>query len=77
MRAGDRVLVVDGVCKGDVGVVKGPSPYTFDGERCWYVQLDAYSYQSTIRETFLIPEPGKSDEDVLACLRNVSLPEST
>lgn len=72
-----RCLVVGGVCRGDVGVVVGPSKYTYDGERIWRVQLDDYTYESQIRETFLVPEPTKSDEDVLGPLRNIALPEST
>jgi hypothetical protein len=70
LRKGVRVLVVEGACRGDVGGVVGPSPYTFDGERVWFVQLDGFKYQSQIRETFLAPEPTKSDEDVLGPLRN-------
>jgi ribosomal protein L24 len=70
VKAGDRVLVIGGACRGDVGAVKGLSPYTFEGERVWFVQLDGFKYQSQIRETFLAPEPTKSDEDVLGPLRN-------
>jgi hypothetical protein len=66
---GVRVLVVEGACRGDVGVVNGLSPYTFHRERVWFVQLDGFKYQSQIRETFLAPEPTKSDEDVLGPLR--------
>jgi hypothetical protein len=66
----DRVMVIEGVCRGDVGIIKGPSKYTYDGEQIWLVQLDGYTYESTIRESFLVPEPAKSDEDVLGPLRN-------
>lgn len=69
-RPGDRVQVTGGVCEFDVGTIKGPSPYTFSGERVWFVQLDGYSYVSTIREAFLAPEPTRSDDDVMAPLRN-------
>jgi hypothetical protein len=72
---GRRVMVINGACRGDVGEARGPSPYTFDGERVWFVQLDGFKYQSQIRETFLVPEPTQSDDDVLGPLRRVSCPE--
>lgn len=71
---GDRVLVVDGVCKGDVGAIVGHSQYTFHGEAVWFVQLDGVPYRSTIRETFLVPAPTASDDDVMAPHRNVRCP---
>lgn len=77
MRPGDRVMVIEGVCRGDVGEVIGLSPYTFNREPVWFVQLDGVTYRSTIRETFLVPEPAQSDEDVLGPLRNIATPEGT
>lgn len=70
MKPGDRVLVINGASRGLVGAVIGPSKFRFDDETCWSVKLDHYVHVSTIRESFLVPEPTKSDEDVLGPLRN-------
>jgi hypothetical protein len=70
-----RVMVINGAARGDVGRILGPSKHSFDGERMFRVQLDGRPYESTLRESFLVPEPTKSDEDVLGPLRNISLPE--
>lgn len=69
MTPGDRVLVTGGVCEGELGTVVGPSPYTFNGEVVWYVQIDGAGYTSTIRASFLVPAPQPSDEDVMSPLR--------
>lgn len=74
MKAGDRVLVINGASRGLVGRVEGPSKFSFDGEICWSVKLDYYVHVSQIRETFLVPAPAQSDEDVLGPLRNVRCP---
>lgn len=66
----DRIMVINGASRGLVGEVLGPAKYTFDGEQTYRVQLDAFAYESTIRESFMVPEPERSDEDVLGPLRN-------
>ncbi len=67
-------MVIEGAARGDVGTVVGLSKYSFDGEACWTVQLDERPYESTIRASFLVPEPAKSDEDVMGPLRRVRCP---
>jgi hypothetical protein len=74
MTPGTRILVCEGASRGDVGVVLGKSQFAFDGEDCLVVQLDARPYESVIRASFLVPEPGRSDDDVLGPLRNVRCP---
>lgn len=69
-----RIMVIDGASRGLVGVILGPSKHRFDDEICYRVQLDAYPYESTLRESFMVPEPERSDEDVLGPLRNVRCP---
>lgn len=69
-----RILVINGASRGLVGKVLGPSKHTFDGELCWRVQLDEYVNESTIRDSFLVDEPERSDEEVLGPLRNVRCP---
>jgi hypothetical protein len=74
LKAGTRILVINGASRGLVGVVRGASKFSFDGERVWTVKLDAFAHESSIRESFLVPEPERSDEDVLGPLRNVRCP---
>ena len=69
MKAGDRVRVTGGVCECELGRLVGPSPYTFNGEPVWYVQVDGAGYTSTIRASFLVPAPQPSDDDVMSPLR--------
>lgn len=74
MTPGARIMVIEGASRGDVGAVVGVSRFTFDGETCWIVQLDDRPYESVIRASFLVPEPERSDEDILGPLRRVRCP---
>jgi hypothetical protein len=67
---GARIMVVEGSARGDVGVVLGPSKYTFGDEAVLRVQLDGAIHESHLRASILVPEPERSDEDVCGPLRN-------
>lgn len=67
---GDRILVAQGSARGLVGAIAGPSKYNWTGDVMWRVALDGDPHEHNIRESFMVPEPSKGDEDVLASLRN-------
>lgn len=74
-RPGHRILVVEGSARGCVGVVLGSSPHRWPAEHVWRVRLDeSPERESHMREGVLVPEPEKSDTDLLGPLRRMTCP---
>lgn len=56
-RKGARVLVLDGLSRGRIGIVRGRGITEFGNEPTWRVYFDAILNERTIRETFLTEAP--------------------